>query len=402
MRINQIISQPTSSFQQRSAVENEVVKRVLGTVPVNADGSVAFEAPAATAMQFQLLDANGMAVMTMRSLVYLQPGEKASCVGCHEPRENSPSASLRPNPPIQQITPPPGPRYDGGFSFVRTVQPVLDRYCVGCHAPGKTPRDIDLTGVAASARLAKDAKDAKDGKALPRDGKRESKREIRPSGCSAAYESLTTLAGLVKLAHRNAESTFSKPKDYFSHASKLAPMLLAGHPDKEGKKRVQLDAESFQRLAEWLDLNCQFYGDYSFNRIENQPPVAEAEKALRQAVEKRFGADQAGLPYAMLVNVANVGASRILMAPLPAAAGGWGQIDAGAYRGTDDPAYVEMRKLAEATVRRMEYHDIASTCGHDKGCSCGNCWVRKYNEGIKSAHQSAGVNGPAGVGGAGK
>jgi hypothetical protein len=363
-------------------------------VPVNADGSVAFDAPAATPMQFQLLDANGMAVMTMRSLVYLQPGEKASCVGCHEPRENSPSAAVLVRPPIQTITPPPGPVYEGGFSFVRTVQPVLDRYCVGCHSGEKAPRDIDLTGVAASARL---AKAGKDGMAPPRDGKRESRREIRPSGCSAAYDSLTNLSGMVRLAHRNSESTFSKPKDYFANAGKLAPMLLAGHPDKEGKKRVQLDAESLQLIVEWLDLNCQYYGDYSFNRIETQTPAGDAEKTLRQAVEKRFGADQAALPYAMLVNVANVGASRILMAPLPAAAGGWGQIDAGAYRGTDDPAYVEMRKLAEATVPQPQYHDIAGTCGHDKGCSCGVCWVRKFNETVKSTRQSAGVNGPAGV-----
>ena len=39
-----------------SAVQSEGVKRVLGTVPIEADGSVAFRAPPGKALHFQLLD----------------------------------------------------------------------------------------------------------------------------------------------------------------------------------------------------------------------------------------------------------------------------------------------------------------------------------------------------------
>jgi len=46
-------------------------KQVLGTVPVEADGSALFEVPARTPVLFQALDARGRAVQTMRSLVYL-------------------------------------------------------------------------------------------------------------------------------------------------------------------------------------------------------------------------------------------------------------------------------------------------------------------------------------------
>ncbi|MDP7289802.1 MAG: hypothetical protein QGH94_17600, partial [Phycisphaerae bacterium] len=84
LRINQIHGQPNNSKTNPSIANNEILKHVLGTVPVQSDGSVAFTVPAGEPMQLQLVDKNGMAVLTMRSLVYFQPGEASSCVGCHE------------------------------------------------------------------------------------------------------------------------------------------------------------------------------------------------------------------------------------------------------------------------------------------------------------------------------
>ena len=37
-------------------------------------------------------------------------------------------------------------------------------------------------------------------------------------------------------------------------------------------------------------------------------------------------------------------------------------------------------RLAEASITPLSYHDIAGTCGHDQGCRCGVCWVRKDME----------------------
>ena len=359
LRVNEIISQPARSSPGRSCVDTEVAKKILGTVPVNADGSVAFEAPAGKAMQFQLLDTNGMAVMTMRSLVYLQPGERASCVGCHESREGAPPPIKPPAHGICRITPPAGPQGEQGFSFMRTVQPVLDRHCINCHGAENPAGGIELTGSFVNPD------------AIRR------KAERKMGGFSIAYESLIESPGMVKLANRNSQSPVSKPDDYFARAGRLAPMLLAGHPDKEGKPRVALDRESFQRIAGWLDLNAQFYGDYSHNRVESRWPDGGGEKALRAAIEKRFGAELAKQPFATLVNVAEPGESRILKAPLPAAAGGWGQIATNGFRGADDPGFQEMRRLVEAAITPLPFHDIAGTCGRDEKCSCGDCWVRK-------------------------
>ena len=106
------------------------------------------------------------------------------------------------------------------------------------------------------------------------------------------------------MAHADMETDYSTPKDYFAHAGRLAKLLLAGHPDKDGKPLVQLDRESFQRIVDWLDVNAVCYGDYSWNKLEWREPLPEGERALREHIRGRFGPHLAEQPFAALVNVA--------------------------------------------------------------------------------------------------
>ena len=365
VRVNQIFPQPTRSKPALSAVSNEVLKRPLGTATVEPDGSVGMEVPANTPLQLQLLDSNGMAVMTMRSLAYVQPGETLSCVGCHESRLDTPPYLARPTvPKIQRLVPPPGLDYPGALSFVRTVQPVLDRYCVDCHGLGKSTSTLNLLG------------DFGHPASAPQPAKPGQPAVSRRQAFTASYQSLLGRQGLIRIAQRNSESFPSRPMDYYSHAGRLGKFLVDGHKDAAGKPMVQLDAQSLQRIIMWLDVNAQFYGDYSFNRVENSAPSPEGEKALREAMQKRFGPEIARQPFAALVNIAMPSESRILMAPLPVSAGGWGQLTKNAYAGNDDPAYQQMARLVRATIVPPPYHDIDGTCGRDQGCVCGGCWVR--------------------------
>ena len=87
----------------------------------------------------QPLDADGRALALMRSWYTAMPGETASCVGCHEQPRDTPVtrhdiAATRPPVEIEPWYGPPR-----GFDFEREVQPVLDKYCVGCH--NGQPRD---------------------------------------------------------------------------------------------------------------------------------------------------------------------------------------------------------------------------------------------------------------------
>jgi hypothetical protein len=286
----------------------------------------------------------------------LQPGEQASCVGCHEPRTSTPlSEPLPADAEVLKLTPPAGPQYPGGLSFAKTVQPVLDRYCIECHGLKENAGKVNLLGTIDSTEQ----------------NVAGTYQRLLPS---TAYTSLTRDARLVKIAQYGQETWYSRPKDYFAHGGALAAMLLKGHEE------VELDLESRQRIIDWLDLNAPLYGTYSWNKDEWRQPDPEGEKALREHVGRRFGDELAGQPFAALVNVALPDESRILKAPLAVEAGGWGQIERGAWKTTRDPDYQQMRGLVQAAIQPLPYHDVAGTCGRDDDCRCLSCWVRKFEE----------------------
>ena len=119
------------------------VMRILGTVPVEEDGSAVFRIPANTPIALQPLDAEGKAVQLMRSWYTGMPGETVSCIGCHEKPADVPAGrriSAQSRTP-RDITPWRGPAR--GFDFEREVQPVLDRFCVSCHSDiGRAKPDL--------------------------------------------------------------------------------------------------------------------------------------------------------------------------------------------------------------------------------------------------------------------
>ena len=148
LRIFHIINKTTPHIDKPKvgAGLGSVGREVLGTVPVEADGSAYFEVPARMPVYFQALDREGRAVQTMRSLVYLQPGERESCLGCHEDRRKSASVPTQ----ARALQRPPSriaPEVSGSrpFNFLKLVQPVLDAKCVKCH-DGTRPKCPSLKG----------------------------------------------------------------------------------------------------------------------------------------------------------------------------------------------------------------------------------------------------------------
>ncbi len=136
---------PTMNWPQMGITQDDPGKFVIGEVPVEADGSAYFRAPPGVPFFLQALDADALAVQTMRSATYLQPGQTATCIGCHEPRNHAP-ANVRPLAALRapsKIRPP----VPGAWPLVysQLVQPVLDRHCVACHRPGERGASFDLT-----------------------------------------------------------------------------------------------------------------------------------------------------------------------------------------------------------------------------------------------------------------
>ncbi len=124
----------------------ETGKYVLGTVPVEADGSACFVIPSGVPVFFQALDDQGRALQTMRSLTYAQPGQTLSCVGCHESREAAPARVTRPlalRRRPSRLTPPPTGAWP--LDYASLVQPLWDRACIECHsAQGQNPKAVAL------------------------------------------------------------------------------------------------------------------------------------------------------------------------------------------------------------------------------------------------------------------
>ncbi|MCX6915766.1 MAG: hypothetical protein NT167_22425, partial [Verrucomicrobia bacterium] len=115
-------------------------KRILGTVPVETDGSAAFALPSDRFVYFQLLDENGMMIQSMRSGATVQSGEWVGCVGCHDERRAAPPSLTGINPLALKRPP---SRLNGWhgparmFNYLTEVQPVFDQHCVRCHDYGK-------------------------------------------------------------------------------------------------------------------------------------------------------------------------------------------------------------------------------------------------------------------------
>ncbi|MHC4951616.1 MAG: HzsA-related protein, partial [Planctomycetota bacterium] len=138
IRVMQLIPYPWSSpYQDQPQIgpaQGSFARMVLGTVPVEDDGSAYFEAPVGVEIYFQALDENGMAVQSMRSGTYVHAGEQLTCLGCHEGRQAPPPG---PMPTAFQRAPSPlVPNLEDGscpLTFARLVEPVLTSSCNPCH-----------------------------------------------------------------------------------------------------------------------------------------------------------------------------------------------------------------------------------------------------------------------------
>ncbi len=136
---------PTMNAPNMGVTQDDPGKFVIGSVPVETDGSAYFQVPPGVALFLQALDDQGMAVQTMRSATYVQPGQTATCIGCHEPRNTAPVnvtplAALR--PPSKIAAPVAG---SWPLDYRELVQPVLDARCGSCHQPGSAGGQFDLT-----------------------------------------------------------------------------------------------------------------------------------------------------------------------------------------------------------------------------------------------------------------
>ena len=202
---------------------------LIGTVPVEEDGSAYFNAPAEKPLYFQAVDANGKAIQSMRSEVYLQPGENRGCVGCHEQAQtigkNSAVQSIASRRRPSQLTPPPADM--APISYPRLIQPILDRSCVSCHGGNEGDSAPNLTG-AISGHY------------------------------TESYNGLHAFVRYYEWGGNNIRYMSTLPGMCGADMSPLSAIL----DDKNHGEKISLSDEDRRMIYLWLDANAPFYGVY--------------------------------------------------------------------------------------------------------------------------------------------
>ena len=303
--------------------------RILGTVPVEPDGSAHIEVPALRPLFFVALDADGLSVKRMQSFVSVMPGETTACSGCHENRTDT--ARFKPNlmalaRPPSRITPIKG--VPDVFDFPRDIQPILDKHCIRCHNYEKYTAGVVLTG-------------------------------DRGLQYSHAYVMLMSRG---QVSHgRDADGNIA-PRKIGSSASPLMTKVLEGH------NKVNLSPHERTMIRLWIESGAPYPGTYAAlgsgmvglrldaNVLGKRCGSCHAVKDKKRGPSFRTHAD-------LLANLTRPEKSIVLLAPLAKKAGGLGLCchkpkkgeepkPADVFTSREDPDYQKL--LADVTRAKMD------------------------------------------------
>ena len=322
------------------------LERIVGTIPVEPDGSALMELPAMRSFFFVAMDHDGWPVKRMHSFTSVMPGEVTSCVGCHEDRALAPSISPQTIARMMRRKPnQPEPIRDipEVFDFVRDIQPILDKHCVECHNYDRADKGVDLCG-----------------------------------DWSPKYtQSYQTLSNRQMFGdNRNRPMSNFKPYEIGSVASKLMKLIDEKH---EG---ATLSDHERKMVKFWLDVGANYAGTYAANAhgqigwvyyeswIRNDLEWAET-KAMEQAIAKRCDSchtDDRVVPHTVshqtrrygpswAFNLSYPEKSRIFRGPLAKSAGGLQRCGEVVFADKNDPDY----QAILAGIERCRQYIVSGT-----------------------------------------
>lgn len=341
------------------------LERLLGTVPVEEDGSAYFEVPALRSVFFVARDVKGKAVKRMRSFTSVKPGEVIGCVGCHEHRTQAPTVSFGPPPLAMQRPPSPIKPLHGVpdlFDFPRDIQPILNRHCIECHHTDRAEGRAILTG-------------------------------DRGPLYSHSYFTLTVMRQLAD--GRNQPGGNDPPRSLGSGAAPLLAKFEGGHHG------ARANEHEMEMVRLWLDSGAPYPGTYAalgtgmIGGYEQNEQVIENDRGWKTTqagaavIERRCAtchdasrplpralSDEMGFSFWMpkisdprimrnrhiIFNLDHPDLSLLLRAPLAVAGGGHGTCrEAGQAAGkgtvlpsTADPDYLILREMIDAGRQRLQ------------------------------------------------
>ena len=331
------------------------LERILGTIPVEPDGSAYAEIPALRSVFFVALDEHDLSVKRMQSFTSVMPGETRTCIGCHEHRVLAPDyksgdcLAFRRHPSrIEPIADAPEV-----FDFPRDVQPVLDRHCVRCHNADKPEGNIVLSG---------------------------------DHGPMFSLSYYTITAHSLVADGRNSMGNHP-PRTIGSSASRLLALMDGAHyganPGPHDRKMVRLWIDSGAPYpGTYAALGCGMVGGYAQNRLDRSDLDWKSTQAAMAAIRQRCGTCHQGTTALPLTVSDEVGGppwvglspndirrrlsrhivydltrpekSMILLAPLAKAAGGHEACGKAVLAGTADPDYQKILAAIEDARRKLD------------------------------------------------
>ena len=346
------------------------LERIVGTVPVEEDGSAFLELPAQRSFFFVALDQDDLSVKRMQSFLTVQPGETTSCVGCHEQRTKTPAI---PTPMSAQALRRPASRIEpiagvpDVLDFPRDIQPVLDALCVNCHGYEQT--------VAGG----------------PRAGRLILSGDRGPMFSHSYY--MLTIAGLFSDGRNQPKSSYA-PRSLGSSASRLLKLVDGSHYD------VKATDQQKKLLRLWIETGAAYPGTYAAlgsgmigcyaenNLVETDfdwPTTKAGAKVLRDRCAGCHEQPARLLPLSLsdergvsfwqpdmkdprlltsrhsVFNLTRPEKSLLLLAPLAESAGGWGlcrdpktQQPAVVFANTDDPGYRALLAMCDAGRQQLD------------------------------------------------
>jgi hypothetical protein len=335
-------------------------KKVWGIADVAPDGSAAFKVPSEVPIYFLALDGEGRAVQRMRSFTHLMPGEIQGCVGCHADRNSATPDWKKGTGPIRRngpkdaahnldLSPFSSPQElhqpawgVKGFSYPEVVQGVFDRNCIECHNEREQQGGVDLTGdMTDFFNVSYDI--------LCRTGTQGESNWLQhgsPSG--AEYDHVRGMSPWIEWMWtiNGAETNILEiaPRRWGSPASKLAEIIRSGHPDENGRARINVPDEDRRRVYLWMDLNIPYYGTSSSNHpaqlgSRRMLPL-DLDATLSEVASRRcVQCHQGDIPRKFYTRVMNPEKNSFLLAPLAAEAGGTQKCSQPVFASTDDPDY---------------------------------------------------------------
>ncbi len=295
--------------------------RILGTVPVEPDGSAYMELPALRSLFFVALDENDMSVKRMQSFLTIMPGEVSSCAGCHENRTNI--AHDKANPTLMAMRRPPSrikpiAGIPDVFDFPRDIQPVLDRHCTSCHDYDTREGGLVLTG-------------------------------DRSPTYSHSY--VTLLGGYV--SHGQDAGSNLPPRQIGTSASRLMKLIDGSH------YQAKLTPHEIDHIRYWIESGAPYAGTYAAlgtGMIQIQKRNEDMFVKQSKVMARRCAScHRKSFPVhvELRYNLTEPEKSLVLLAPLAEEAGGYGSCksrsplpadsnDISLFNSTDDQDYQEL------------------------------------------------------------